>query len=230
MDDAAAVGLERALGHAFADRGLLVRALTHRSFTTESDEEESNERLEFLGDAVLGLVVADELHRRWGLEEGEMAKTRAAVVNADALAEVGASLGIGAYLRLGRGEETSGGSEKPSILADAVEAVLGAIYLDAGLEAARTLILRELGGRIAEQAARPGGLDHKTRLQEVLATRGDAPEYEVVGSGPDHERSFTAVVRCGGEILGKGEGTSKKRAEQDAARTALRSFGSDPGA
>jgi len=221
VGDEGVTPLEHSLGHVFSDRSLLERALTHRSFTSEIDDEESNERLEFLGDAVLGLVVADELYRRWGLDEGAMAKTRASVVNAAALTTVARSLGLGEHLRLGHGEATTGGYDKPSILADAMEAMLGAIYLDGGLEAAGSLILREWGGLLADRAAAPGGGDYKTRLQEVMAVAGDMPEYELEGSGPDHQRYFTAVVKCGGLILGTGGGTSKKRAEQEAARAAL---------
>lgn len=221
MGDDGATPLERSLGHTFSDPALLDRALTHRSFTSEFADEESNERLEFLGDAVLSLVVADELYRRWGLDEGAMAKTRAAVVNAASLTTVARSLGLGEYLRLGHGEETAGGDDKPSILADGMEAMLGAIYLDGGLEAARSLILREWGSLLADRAAVPGGEDYKTRLQEVMAATGDIPEYELQGSGPDHERYFTAVVKCGDRVLGSGGGTSKKRAEQEAARAAL---------
>lgn len=222
--------LQQALGYAFADPGLLRRALVHRSYPSEGGGGESNERLEFLGDAVLGLVVADALFRRGDLEEGAMAKTRAAVVNAESLAAVARILGLGPHLRLGHGEESSGGRHKTSILADAMEAVLGAVYLDGGLAAARALVLREWGSRLAERAAAPGSLDHKTRLQEVLAARGEVPEYEVEGSGPDHHRRFAAVVRRDGDVLGRGEGTSKKRAEQAAAAAALQALGAAPDA
>jgi ribonuclease-3 len=221
VGDEGATPLELSLGYTFSDPVLLYRALNHRSFTSEFAEEESNERLEFLGDAVLGLVVADELYRRGGLDEGAMAKTRAAVVNAASLATVARSLGLGEHLRLGHGEVTTGGDDKPSILADAMEAMLGAIYLDGGLEAARSLILREWDLLLADRAAAPGGRDYKTRLQEMMAVTGDIPEYELEGSGPDHERYFTAVVKCGDSVLGSGAGSSKKRAEQEAARVAL---------
>jgi ribonuclease-3 len=225
VGDPVLAGVESALGYEFENPELLRRALVHRSW--EGGVGESNERLEFLGDAVLGLVVAEHLFRRGDLEEGAMAKTRAAVVNAESLAAVARSLDLGEHLLLGRGEETTGGRGKQSILADSMEAVIGAVFLDGGLEPARTLILRVWGRRLSERAARPGSLDHKTRLQEVLAADGKVPEYEVEGSGPDHRRVFTAVVRSGGRVLGAGEGTSKKRAEQGAAEAALEALGSD---
>lgn len=220
-------GLESALDYAFSDPGLLRLALTHRSHPFETEGGESNERLEFLGDAVLGLVVAEELLRRFDLSEGEMAKTRAEVVDTESLARVAASLELGRHLSLGPGEDASEGRQKTSILADALEAVLAAIYLDGGLEPVRALILSRWGDLIIERASAPGVLDYKTRLQEVLAVDGRIPEYSVQGSGPDHDRLFMAEVRSGGELLGSGEGTSKKRSEQEAAREALRSLGAD---
>jgi ribonuclease-3 len=210
-----------ALGYPFEDPGLLERALTHRSYESEGSGRASNERLEFLGDAVLGLVIADELFGGWGLSEGEMAKVRAAVVNETSLAAVARRLGIGPELRLGRGEESTGGREKVSILADAMEAVLGAVYLDGGLDEARRVILADWRPLIAERAASPGRRDYKTRLQEVLAGRGMTPVYSVEGFGPDHQRTFSAEVKAQGRRLGRGTGTSKKRAQQEAARRAL---------
>jgi len=224
VTDSGATALEAALGYTFTDPTLLRQALIHRSWSAEVEGEKPNERLEFLGDAVLSLVVAAEVYRRPGLDEGSMAKVRSAVVSEDALAGAAASLGLGEHIMLGRGEEASGGRAKPSILADALEAVLGAVYLDGGLPPARDLVTRLLGEMVAERAEAPGGLDHKTRLQELLAASGRAPEYEVEGTGPDHDRRFTAVVHCGAEVLGRGGGTSKKRAEQDAARAALESL------
>jgi ribonuclease-3 len=221
MADFDAVGIEAALGHRYRYPSLLRQALTHRSRTAEVPEEPSNERLEFLGDAVLGLVVAEELYRSWGLEEGAMAKVRAAVVNEHSLAGIAGKLGLDESILLGRGEETSGGREKPSILADTMEAVLGSLFLDGGLEVARRLILREWGDLIVDRAADPGRRDYKTRLQEVLARRGLVPAYEVEGSGPDHDREFVAVVVVAGEPVGRGTGSSKKRAEQAAAERAL---------
>ena len=210
------------LGHSFADPALLTLALTHRSWCAEHAGDESNERLEFLGDSVLGLAVTDHVIRRLPeAAEGHLAKVRAAVVSAPTLALIAQDLGLGADLRLGRGELLSGGRLKQSILADAVEAVFGAVYLDAGWETARALIIRFLRDHIDEAAAGPGGHDYKTRLQELAARRFDgAPTYVLTESGPDHDKRFTATVHLGGAAVGQGEGTSKKQAEQDAARRA----------
>jgi ribonuclease-3 len=204
------------------DRTLLEKALAHRSWCAETPGMGSNERLEFLGDAVLGLVVTDHLYRSYpDLPEGELAKVRASVVNSAALAEVAASLSIGRALLLGKGEGQSGGREKPSILADAMEAVIGAVYLDQGWHAAANLVMRLLGERIAEAAAGPGGQDFKTRLQELCARRFDQlPLYETVDEGPDHAKEFDARVFVGGVHRGRGRGRSKKQAEQAAAREA----------
>lgn len=202
----------------------MTHALTHRSWCAENPGDPSNERLEFLGDAILGLIVTDHLFDRYPeLPEGQLAKTRAAVVSASTLAEVGADLGLGDGLRLGKGEAASGGREKTSILADAVEAVIGAMYLDGGMEPVRRLVLRELQGRIDAAASRPGFADYKTRLQEIAAHEGHAPPtYEITESGPDHHKRFRATVRVGGRVQGAGDGTSKKEAEQRAARAAYR--------
>jgi len=229
MDDDLA-DLQRSLGYTFADPALLSLALTHRSHTSEVESDESNERLEFLGDAVLGLVVADELFRRFDLPEGEMAKTRAEVVDTTSLAQVAFTLGIGDHLLLSQGEEDSFGREKHSIVADAMEAVLGAIFIDGGLAAATAFILRHWDDLITARAAAPGVLDYKTRLQEALAVDGLIPEYETDGTGPDHQRHFSATVGCAGDVIGSGEGTSKKRAEQAAARAALQALVSGPNA
>src|SRR5438270_221777 len=173
------------LGYHFADRALLAMAMAHRSWCAETPNEASNERLEFLGDAVLGLVVTDHLFRNYELPEGELAKVRASVVNSAALAEVAAELDIGAAVLLGKGEAASGGREKPSILADAMEAVIGALYLDRGYDAAASLVMNLLGDRIEEAAAGPGGQDYKTRLQELAARRFEQlPAYDVRGEGP----------------------------------------------
>lgn len=200
----------------------MVHALTHRSWCAEHPGDESNERLEFLGDAVLGVVVTDHLFSAFpDLPEGQLAKARAAVVSSTTLAEVGRELGVGLDLRLGKGEDASGGREKASILADAVEAVLGAMYLDGGVEPVRRLVLEQLSERIDQAAERPGDKDYKTRLQEVAAHDGFTPPvYALTESGPDHHKRFHATVAVGGERLGAGTGTSKKEAEQKAARAA----------
>lgn len=212
------------LGWSFTDPALLTRALSHRSWCAEAGGLPNNERLEFLGDAVLGLVVAEHTYRMYpDLPEGALAKVRAAVVNTAVLAEVAADLGIGDHLLLGRGEDASGGRAKASILANAMEAVIGAVYLDGGWDAARRLVLGLLDGRIAEAAAGPGAEDFKTRLQEmVVRDVAQLPRYEVEGSGPDHARRYRATVHVGGEAVGCGEGRSKKDAEQAAARVAWR--------
>jgi ribonuclease III len=214
--------LSARLGHCFADTSLLTLALTHRSWCAEHVGDESNERLEFLGDSVLGLAVTDHLMTLLpDAPEGHLAKVRAAVVSAPTLAAVAQEIGLGDDLRLGRGELLSGGRAKQSILADALEAVFGAVYLDAGWDVARVLVVRWIRDRIEEAAAGPGGLDFKTRLQELVARRFDgAPVYTLDESGPDHEKRFSAVVIVGGKPLGQGEGSSKKQAEQDAARVA----------
>lgn len=206
----------------FDDDELLARALAHRSWCAEVPGTPSNERLEFLGDAVLGLVVTDHVFRTYPhLPEGELAKVRATVVSAAALAEVAAELDLGEAIFLGKGEAQSGGREKPSILADALEAVIGATYIDGGWSAAAELVLGLLGTRIAEAALGPGGQDYKTRLQELSARRFDAlPAYEVDDEGPDHAKRFVASVVVGGRRRGRGEGRSKKQAEQAAARDA----------
>ncbi|HET6911607.1 MAG TPA: ribonuclease III [Mycobacteriales bacterium] len=201
---------------------LAERAVTHRSFAYENGGLPTNERLEFLGDSVLGLVVTEELYRRHPeLPEGQLAKLRAAVVNSRALADVARGLGVGRYLRLGRGEEASGGRDKSSILADALEALLGAVYLARGLEATRGLIL-SLFNSVLDAAAQLGaGLDWKTSLQELAAGRGiGVPEYQVSESGPDHAKSFHATALVGGREVGEGDGHSKKEAEQRAAEQA----------
>ena len=210
------------LGWRFSDPALLGRAMAHRSWCAEVAGEDSNERLEFLGDAVLGLVVTDHIYRSYpDLPEGELAKVRASVVNSALLAEVAAELDIGGFLLLGKGEDASGGREKPSILADAMEAVFGAVNLDGGWDAAARLVLGLLGERVAEAATGPGGQDYKTRLQELAARTFDQlPRYLVSDDGPDHAKRFFAIVLVGGEERGRGEGRSKKQAEQAAARAA----------
>jgi len=221
-DDDGADDLAERLGHRFADPALLRQALSHRSWCSEQGGAPSNERLEYLGDAVLGLVVAEYGYRRFpDLPEGKLAKIRAAVVNARVLAEVAQSLGIGSVLLLGRGEEVSGGRAKASILADALEAVIGAVYLDADRAAAEDLVLRLLGGRVDHAASEPDDFDHKSLLQELTVQQGGGPpRYVVMGTGPDHERRYVAEVYVAGERRGTGQGPSKKDAEQEAARAA----------
>lgn len=212
-------GLARRLGHHFADRELLVEAVRHGSWCSENGGVPSNERLEFLGDAVLGLAVADHaFSARPARSEGALAKIRASVVNATALAELAAELGIGEHLLLGRGEDAAGGRQRPSILADTFEALLGAIYLDGGWEAARRVVVDLFDDRIAAAASSPGIADHKTRLQEIAARRfGATVDYEVTDEGPDHAKTFRAVVRVGDEVTGTGTGRTKKQAQQAAA-------------
>jgi ribonuclease-3 len=218
----ALTGLADRLGHTFGDPEMLFRAVAHRSWCAETPGNPSNERLEFLGDAVLGLVVTDHVFRSYpDLPEGELAKVRASVVSAAALADVAAELDLGPALLLGKGEDASGGREKPSILADALEAVIGAVYLDGGWDGAAEVVLGLLGDRIAAAAAGPGGQDYKTRLQELSARSfDDVPSYLVEDDGPDHAKRFFATVLVGGRPRGRGEGRSKKQAEQAAARCA----------
>jgi ribonuclease III len=211
------------LGVDIDDPEVLAPALVHRSWCAENPGHESNERLEFLGDAVLGLIITDHaFHAYTTLSEGELTDVRKAVVNAVTLAEVADELNLGDHLLLGKGEEQSGGREKPSILADALEAVLGAVYVSAGTEEAHDLVLRLLGARVAEaHAGGPGGQDYKSRLQELAARHFDeAPRYETLAEGPDHARRFHVTVAVAGVPRGTGDGRSKKQAEQVAARDA----------
>ncbi|OYN97343.1 ribonuclease III [Enemella evansiae] len=205
------------------DPQLFVLALTHRSYAYENGGLPTNERLEFLGDSVLGLIVTEHLYRvHPELSEGELAKLRAAVVNARALAQVARSLGIGPQIRLGRGEITTGGADKSSILADTMEALIGAVYLAHGMDGARLLVHR-LFDPLMERAAQLGaGLDWKTSLQELTSTLGlGAPRYEITESGPDHDKRFEAVVVLGELRFGHGRGRNKKQAEQEAAGSAF---------
>jgi ribonuclease-3 len=204
------------------DGDLLSQALMHRSYAYENGNLPTNERLEFLGDSVLGIVVTDTLYRRYpDCSEGQLAKLRAAVVNATALANVARTLGLGDYLYLGRGEETTGGRDKSSILADTMEAVFGAIFLSAGLEAAGDVIHRLFDPLIERASELGAGLDWKTSLQEIAAIHDlGLPEYVVTDVGPDHAKEFSAQAVVGGLVLGEGVGRSKKVAEQQAASTA----------
>jgi ribonuclease-3 len=218
--------LREALGNPKLDAELLERALTHRSFAYENGGLPTNERLEFLGDSVLGLVVTDTLFRAHpALSEGRLAKLRAAVVNARALAGVARDIGLGDYIKLGRGEESTGGRDKASILSDTVESVIGAVYLSGGFEVAGDVV-HLLFDPLMESAARLGaGLDWKTSLQELSAEHSlGVPDYVIEDEGPDHEKTFTARVRVGDGLYGHGTGRSKKEAEQQAAETAYRAI------
>ncbi|MET8353319.1 MULTISPECIES: ribonuclease III [unclassified Micromonospora] len=225
----ASVGhLEAAFGVSL-DPDLLQRALTHRSYAYENGGLPTNERLEFLGDSVLGVVITTALfHNHPDLPEGQLAKLRASVVNMRALADVARGLGpdgLGAYLLLGKGEETTGGRDKASILADTLEALLGAIYLQYGLDTAGIVIHRLFDPLMAESAGRGAALDWKTSLQELTAALGlGVPEYRIEGTGPDHLKTFTAWVVVAGNRYGGAEGRSKKEAEQRAAEAAWRTL------
>jgi ribonuclease-3 len=221
-DDANTRALERSLGVAFRDAQLRSVALTHRSFAFEHDLGANNERLEFLGDAVLGLVVTDMAYRTFpDLAEGELAKLRASIVNMTSLADVARGLGLGDAVRLGKGEEMSGGRDKASILADALEAMLGAVYLDQGLGVATELIERLFRPRMSAYARGEGDRDYKTILQELASQDlRSLPEYRIAERGPDHQKEFTATVFLAGKAWGTGTGRSKKEAEQQAAHEA----------
>jgi ribonuclease-3 len=217
--------LQARLGHQFRDENLLRLALTHPSVAHEQNHPQPhNQRLEFLGDAVLGLVLSHELYGRFsGADEGQLTKSRAKLVNAAALAAHGRSLGLGAHLVLSRGEETTGGRERASALADAFEALLGAIFLDGGFEAARGFVLREFAADFGGLTL-PAGIDNpKGELQELLqSTSPVAPAYQLVSTeGPDHDRNFICAVLHDGAELARGSGKSKKAAESDAAQAAL---------
>jgi ribonuclease-3 len=216
-------GLRSALGDPLLDPELLDRALTHRSFAYENGGLPTNERLEFLGDSVLGVVVTETLYRTHpDLSEGRLAKLRAAVVNARALAEVGRAIGLGEHVKLGRGEEATGGRQKASILSDTVEAVIGAVHLSGGgFETSAQVVHRLFDPLIEAASAMGAGLDWKTSLQELSAEHSlGVPEYVIEDSGPDHMKTFTAQVRVGDRLYGNGTGRSKKEAEQAAAETA----------
>ena len=223
-----------ALGVAL-DAELLELALTHRSFAYENGGLPPNERLEFLGDAVLGFAVTDYLYREHpNRPEGQLAKLRASVVNMQALAGVARVLGaggLGPHLLLGRGEELTGGRDKASILADALEALLGAVYLQHGIAVVTDVVHRLFGGLLAAAPRLGAGLDWKTSLQELTATAElGVPEYRVSEEGPDHLKHFTAAVLVGGREYGRGEGRTKKEAEQKAAEAAWRALSDGVGA
>jgi ribonuclease-3 len=215
--------LEERLGHRFRDRDLFTLALTHRSWANEQGRQEHYERLEFLGDAVLGLVTAEWLYRRHPeLPEGRLSKRKAVLVSKPALARHARRLELGDELHVGVGEERSGGRDKSSLLADSLEALFGAVFLDGGMDAARKVI-QPLLRHTEDERAHPRHQDTKTALQELTQARGwDLPEYELVAeTGPDHDKTFTVDCRVDGERLGRGEGRSKKLAEQAAAAATL---------
>ncbi len=215
--------LAERIGHAFEDLSLLELAMRHRSWCSENGSVESNERLEFLGDAVLGLVVTDRLfHSMPDAPEGILARLRAELVNGRTLSEVARGIDLGPTLLLGRGEQSTGGADKASILADALEALIGAVYLDAGMEAARSVVLGLLAGTLT--VVETGEFsDYKSRLQELAAASGvGPPSYDVSETGPDHSKEFTATVELAGAPRGTGAGRSKKEAEQAAAEMAWR--------
>lgn len=226
--------LESMVGHQFREPQWLHQALMHSSRIPERAPEEpaeSNEKLEFLGDAVLELIVSEELVRAFpDWSEGQLSKSRARLVNATAISLSAQRLGLGKYLRLGRGEEKTGGRTKPALLADAYEALIAAVYLDGGLEAARGFVRRSLvDGEMSIEAERLGHTDHKSALQELLQSRGIAPGayFVVAEDGPDHQKTFRVEVRIAGEISAIGSGRTKKEAEQAAAIAALIQLGAE---
>lgn len=219
--------IERKIGYTFKDKSLLRTALTHSSYANELHRGKNNERLEFLGDAVLSIVVADYIfHLYSDKTEGELTKLRASLVCEPTLAGYARQIGLGQKLLLGKGEQHSGGYDRPSILADAFEAVIAAIYLDGGMEEARSFVLRFTKNEIEHPAVRRTA-DYKTTLQEIVQqNEGERLEYVLVGeSGPDHNKHFVAEVHLNSNVIGKGGGRSKKEAEQQAARAALELMG-----
>ncbi len=205
---------------------LLELAFTHRSFAYESGSKETNERLEFLGDSVLGLIVTEELYKRYPeFDESRLSPLRSGVVNMRALADIARELDLGKYIRLGKGEEVTGGRDKNSLLADALEAVIGAIYMQFGFEICTQIVRKLIAGTLDSAVARGAGLDGKTALQELVAllNRG-VPEYVVSEEGPDHDKNFTAIAMVAGVGISQGRGKSKREAEQIAARIAYESL------
>ena len=201
---------------------LLELAFTHRSFAYENSLTETNERLEFLGDSVLGLVVTEELYRRYpDLDESRLSPLRSGIVNMRALADIARTLELGQYMRIGKGEEVTGGRDKNSLLADSLEALIGAIYLSHGFTESQRVVGNLISETMESAKDRGAGLDGKTALQELAAARKiSAPEYQITESGPDHDKTFVATAIVGGEAIATGEGKSKREAEQIAARIA----------
>jgi ribonuclease-3 len=220
------IAWQQSLGIAFNNISLLEQALVHSSYVNENPglAPPSNERLEFLGDAVLGLVVAERLYQDFPqFTEGQMTRLRAALVRRETLAHMAQAIGLGDYLYLGKGEETSGGRQKPVNLAGAVEAVIGAIFLDQGLARARDFTLKLLEADLQKAVTQGGSIDYKSELQELIQAREQqTPTYHVIEStGPEHDKRFTVEVKVGDTLLGQGSGKSKKAAESEAARAAL---------
>jgi ribonuclease-3 len=220
--------LYETLGYRFNNKELIITALTHSSYANEArGRVDFNERLEFLGDSVLGLTVSDYLYRTYPqLPEGSLTKIRAGVVSEVSLAQIARILGLGEFLRLGRGEENTGGRDRASVLADAMESVIGAIYLDSSLENAKAFVLNLLKPSIETIIAGKGHKDFKTDLQELLQSQSQLEiTYTIIDEeGPDHDKLFTAQVSHGDKVIGQGQGKSKKEAEQEAARNALSRF------
>lgn len=233
---ARAVAIERLrglLGYPADDLGRLPEALTHKSYANETGEPGDNERLEFLGDAIVGLVVAEALMARHpGATEGQLSRWRAGIVNARSLATFARARGLGEALRVGRGEELTGGRNKETLLADAYEAVVGALYRDQGLEAARGFVLEDALPRVEEADVAQARPDAKTALQELVHARWrTSPSYTLLETtGPDHEKLFTVQVEVGDAVTTRGVGRSKKLAERDAAQAALEALSPDPSA
>ena len=223
--------VEKALDYRFRDINRFVEALTHKSFSNEQispNPPPHNERLEFLGDAVLELIVSDHIFQRFpDMDEGQLTRIRAEVVNEKSLARIGRDIGLGDCLLLGKGEEQSGGRQKASLIADAFEALLGAVFFDGGFDQARNVVMPLFVASINQAARRKEGMDFKTRLQEWLQARKlGVPSYTMISSeGPDHKKIFTSQVSCSGKVLGQGRGKTKKAAEQEAARQALQDSG-----
>lgn len=219
--------IEKNIGYGFADKELIIRALTHSSYANEHKNIKDNERLEFLGDSVLGFVVSDYIFKeRRDIPEGELTKIRSKVVCEESLKEVADVLGIADTIRLGYGEKTSGSRGHASIVADAVEAIIAAVYLDGGIKCARDLILRFFMNKIDNALHAKNLLDYKSRLQELVQSKTSLDiKYELISQeGPDHSRTFHMKVCQGGKTLGVGSGSSKKAAQQDAAKNALENY------
>lgn len=217
-------GIEKNIGYVFENKGLIKTALTHSSYVNENKNSRDNERLEFLGDSILSLVVSNYIFNyKSNLKEGELTKIRASCVCEKSLINVANKLKIGDYIRLGKGEQNSGGKKRTSILADATEAIIAAIYLDSDLETVSKYVILWLEDTIVSAIKHKKDSDYKSKLQEeIQKVKGRVLKYEVVDvEGPDHDRKFTICVYCDNKLIGKGQGNSKKEAEQNAAQDAL---------